>query len=70
MSLFQKLVINAVRFYQRTASNTLRQTCRFTPSCSEFMILAVKKYGTFKGIKKGIERICRCHSPNGGIDYP
>jgi putative component of membrane protein insertase Oxa1/YidC/SpoIIIJ protein YidD len=34
------------------------------------MILAIKKYGIIKGIYKGIKRLLRCHSPNGGIDYP
>jgi len=70
MSFFQNLVIKAVRFYQRTAPSSLRQSCRFTPSCSEYMILAVTKYGTIKGVFMGIKRISRCHAPNGGEDYP
>lgn len=70
MSLFQNLIIKFVRCYQRTAPTSLRQSCRFTPSCSEYMILAVKKYGSIKGFFKGINRICRCHAPNGGEDYP
>lgn len=70
MSFFQNLIIKAVRWYQRTAPETLRQTCRFTPSCSEYMILAVEKYGSIKGVFKGINRIFRCHAPNGGEDYP
>jgi putative component of membrane protein insertase Oxa1/YidC/SpoIIIJ protein YidD len=34
------------------------------------MILAVEKYGAFRGVLKGLSRIRRCHFPNGGIDYP
>ena len=43
--------------------------CRFTPSCSEYTKLAVMKYGTVKGIWKGIKRISRCNPFfTGGID--
>ena len=70
MCFFQHLIIKAIRFYQRKAPKSLRLSCRFTPSCSEYMILAVKKYGTIKGIVMGIKRIFRCHAPNGGEDYP
>jgi putative component of membrane protein insertase Oxa1/YidC/SpoIIIJ protein YidD len=34
------------------------------------MILAVKKYGSIKGVFMGLKRICRCHAPNDGEDYP
>lgn len=70
MSFSQNLIIKAVQWYQRTAPETLRKSCRFIPSCSEYMILAVKKYGTIKGVFMGIKRILRCHAPNGGVDYP
>ena len=70
MNFFQNLIIKFVRFYQRTAPSSLRQCCRFTPSCSEYMILSVEKYGAVKGFFKGINRIFRCRKPNGGIDYP
>lgn len=70
MSFFQNLIINAVYLYQQTAPENLRKSCRFTPSCSEYMILAVKKYGAIKGVYMGLKRIFRCHAPNGGEDYP
>jgi putative membrane protein insertion efficiency factor len=45
--------------------------CRFEPSCSTYMILAIKKYGVFYGITKGIWRICRCNPyGRGGYDPP
>jgi hypothetical protein len=45
------------------------QCCRFYPSCSEYAINAVEKYGTFKGIFKGIKRVLRCHPfSRGGYD--
>jgi len=66
----KKLIIWTVRFYQRHAPATMRAACLFTPTCSEYMILAVEKYGAIKGVIKGIRRILRCKPPNGGVDYP
>jgi putative membrane protein insertion efficiency factor len=70
LNLLQKSIICLVRLYQKKAPVSLRQSCRYTPSCSNYMILSVIKYGAIKGSLKGISRILRCHSPNGGIDYP
>ena len=66
----KKAVIWSVLCYQKYAPEKMRQSCLFTPSCSEYMILAVEKYGVVKGVFKGINRILRCHNPNGGVDYP
>lgn len=59
-----------VLLYQKFAPASLRASCRFEPSCSNYMLLAIKKYGFFKGFFKGIRRLLRCRYPNGGIDYP
>ncbi len=59
-----------VLIYQRYAPYKLRSSCLFEPSCSEYMLLSIEKYGAVKGVLKGIGRIFRCHQPNGGIDYP
>ena len=64
------LIIWMVRFYQRHAPSAMRAACLFTPTCSEYMILAVEKYGAVRGVIKGIRRILRCKPPNGGVDYP
>lgn len=43
--------------------------CRFYPSCSNYSIEAIQKYGSLKGSWMMIKRICRCHPLNsGGID--
>lgn len=66
-------LIALVRVYQYTLSPVLSlfSQCRFTPSCSQYFILAVEKYGPFKGPLKGIARICRCHPWHpGGYDPP
>jgi len=64
------VVIGIVRFYQRVAPVRIRRNCRFEPSCSTYMILAVQKYGVLTGIRQGIGRLIRCRAPHGGVDYP
>ncbi|MFN7364122.1 MAG: membrane protein insertion efficiency factor YidD [Pirellulaceae bacterium] len=67
----KELAIASVRFYQRWISPSLGSHCRFHPSCSQYMILAIEKYGVVSGVARGLWRICRCHpwSP-GGNDPP
>ena len=64
------LLIGSVLLYKATAPMSLRERCRFEPSCSTYMIVAVQKYGLFRGFIKGIRRIMRCRPPNGGHDLP
>lgn len=65
-----KAVIWMVHAYQHFAPDELRLRCVYEPSCSEYMILAVKKYGCIRGLWKGMKRLKRCHPPNYGKDYP
>jgi putative membrane protein insertion efficiency factor len=65
------LAILLVRIYQILVSPLFGKTCRFYPSCSQYFILAVRKYGLIRGSWKGGTRICRCHPWNpGGYDPP
>ena len=65
------LLIAAVRLYQITLSPVLGRQCRFQPTCSQYFILAVKKYGAVRGSCRGLLRICRCHPFHpGGYDPP
>jgi len=66
--LSKRLVIGMVRFYQLVVSPYLGSNCRYTPSCSQYMIDAVEEWGVFKGVWLGIRRISRCH-PWGGSGY-
>ncbi len=60
-----------VRGYQRLISPWLGRHCRFEPSCSQYFILAVRKYGALSGAFRGVRRICRCHPFHpGGRDPP
>jgi uncharacterized protein len=65
------ILIQAMRFYQRAISPLLWSSCRFTPTCSQYMILAIEKYGPIRGVGKGVWRILRCHPFHpGGFDPP
>ncbi len=63
-------LIGLVLLYKAFAPMSMRDQCRFEPTCSTYMIMALKKYGAIIGLIKGICRIIRCHPPNGGVDYP
>lgn len=65
-----KAVIWIVHVYQHFAPEGLRLRCVYEPSCSEYMILAIEKYGCIRGLWKGVRRLRRCHPPNHGEDYP
>ena len=67
--LSRYVLIFFVLLYQRFASENVRQRCNMTPSCSEYAIIAFKKYGTVLGIIKTIKRIKRC-SGQFEEDYP
>ncbi len=62
------LLIQPIRFYQRFISPLTPPTCRFTPSCSNYAIQAIRKHGPFKGLALAVWRILRCN-PWGGSGY-
>ena len=65
------LLILLVRFYQFCLRPVLPTVCRFHPSCSQYFILAVRKFGPVRGSWTGVCRVCRCHPWNpGGYDPP
>lgn len=70
MLYLKRILICLIRIYQRFAPDYIRNKCRFEPSCSQYMILSLQKYGLCKGLVKGIDRLRRCNAKNGGFDYP
>ncbi|TMI84765.1 MAG: membrane protein insertion efficiency factor YidD [Bacteroidetes bacterium] len=60
--------IALIKIYQVIISPWLGPKCRFTPTCSQYAVEALKKYGPFKGLWLAIKRISRCH-PWGGHGY-
>lgn len=68
LQLPRKLAKGAVRGYQLAISPFLPSSCRFTPTCSEYAIQAIDKYGAAKGSILAAHRIARCN-PWGGHGY-
>jgi putative membrane protein insertion efficiency factor len=65
----RKIVIAVLKGYQRVISPLLPSACRFHPTCSEYMLEAVNKYGAARGIWMGTRRLLRCHPfHEGGFD--
>lgn len=64
----KQLFILLVRFYQAAISPYFPNACRYTPTCSQYMIEAIQKYGLAKGGWMGLRRVGRCH-PWGGHGY-
>ena len=63
-----KTVIGIIRIYQGAVSPYLMPACRYSPTCSQYGIEAVKKYGPLKGTWLGFRRMLSCH-PWGGHGY-
>ena len=61
-------LIVLVRFYQLCISPFTPPSCRFTPTCSQYALEALRKYGPLKGLWLTIRRLARCH-PWGGSGY-
>jgi putative membrane protein insertion efficiency factor len=69
--MVKKLLIALVRFYQKAISPLFPSSCRYYPTCSNYTIMAIEKYGVVKGTLKAVWRILRCNPwSKGGIDYP
>ncbi len=63
-----KFFILLIRFYQRGISPFTPGACRYSPTCSQYSVEAIKKYGAFKGGWLAIKRIASCN-PWGGSGY-
>ncbi len=61
INLLKKVVILPIKFYQFFISPFLGNNCRFTPTCSQYMLDAVAKKGLIKGFLLGILRLSKCH---------
>ena len=62
-------LMRLVRAYQRYLSPLLGDSCIYSPTCSEYMLEAIQKYGAARGFWLGFKRILRCHPfHRGGYD--
>jgi len=67
--LISKTITGLIIIYQRFLSPVLPRTCRFFPTCSEYAVQAINKYGILKGLGKSIIRLSKCHPYHpGGYD--
>jgi hypothetical protein len=68
----KQLCLSMIRFYQRRLRHLHNRQCIYTPSCSNYTMMAIEKYGVIKGIYYGYLRIKRCNGAlfAGGEDYP
>ncbi len=64
----KKLFINLIRFYQKHISAHTAPACRFSPTCSQYAIEAIERFGIVKGGGLAVWRILRCN-PWGGHGY-
>lgn len=72
----KKILIKLIKIYQKTISpdhgwlsGGEQRVCKFYPTCSQYMIDAVEKHGSIKGVMMGLRRISRCHPwSKGGLD--
>ena len=67
-NLVARLLILMVLVYRCTLSPFMGRHCRFHPTCSQYMMDAIKKYGPYRGAFRGIKRILKCH-PFGSSGY-
>jgi len=64
-----RIILALLRFYKQAISPLLGARCRFEPTCSEYMYIAVEQYGAIKGVWMGLKRLARCQPcSRGGYD--
>lgn len=70
--MLSRVVLRPIQFYQERISPNMGHRCRYYPSCSEYAILAINKYGVLKGTGKALRRLLRCHpyADHPYEDYP
>lgn len=66
--LIAKAMLALIAFYRNCISPLTPPVCRFTPTCSQYAMEAIQKYGPFRGGWLALKRILRCH-PFGGSGY-
>ena len=65
----KRFLLALIRFYRRSISPLRKPCCRYIPTCSEYALEAVEKYGPWKGSWLALRRFLRCHPfHKGGYD--
>ena len=70
MSALRGILVAPIRLYQRTLSPALPARCKYHPSCSEYAVQAVRRYGVVRGVVLAGWRLLRCNPwSHGGVDF-
>jgi uncharacterized protein len=70
MSALRGILVAPIRLYQRALSPGLPARCKYHPSCSEYAIQAVRRYGVLRGVVLAGWRLLRCNPwSHGGVDF-
>ena len=63
------ILLGIIKFYQKNISGLKRPSCKYFPTCSQYGLEAIEKYGAFKGVFMTIWRVLRCNPfAYGGVD--
>ena len=70
MTPLRGILVAPIRLYQRTISPALPARCKYHPSCSEYAVQAVRRYGVLRGAVLAGWRLLRCNPwSHGGVDF-
>ena len=70
MNAGRSVVVAPVRFYQRFISPAIPQRCKYHPSCSQYSVTAIRRYGILRGLVLSTWRLLRCNPcSHGGVDF-
>jgi uncharacterized protein len=70
VSAFRGILIAPIRLYQRAISPAIPSRCKYYPSCSEYAVQAVRRYGVLRGVVLAGWRLLRCNPwSHGGVDF-
>jgi uncharacterized protein len=70
VSALRGFLVAPIRLYQRTISPALPARCKYHPSCSEYAVQAVRRYGVMRGLVLAAWRLLRCNPwSHGGVDF-
>ena len=70
MNALKGILVAPIRLYQRTLSPALPARCKYHPSCSEYAVQAVRRYGVMRGVVLAGWRLLRCNPwSHGGVDF-
>jgi uncharacterized protein len=71
MTFLRAVAVAPVRLYQRAISPALPQRCRYYPTCSEYAVQAMRRFGVLRGLVLAVWRLLRCNPwSHGGVDFP